>query len=237
MLRRGNPPNPQFDFGILFTTLTSLSIIFAYLTSAWIIEIAPTTGSTAVITVPAVIASAWLASVGWAYTNFRATISERRARTLNMLFDIRHSAIWTQHADRVREALIATFDNTKPVCLTEEGLKTFFEHNSVWDRTSPYVSLIYKLNHYEFLALGAKLGNLDPHLIERSQKNVIMRDYELFYCFIRRMSGAENSENKVTETGLEHLIWLVNWFYRPRIRQKSPQVDLIKNPNWYDLKK
>ncbi|QIG92145.1 MULTISPECIES: DUF4760 domain-containing protein [unclassified Bradyrhizobium] len=155
-----------------------VSIIFATLALPLIL---PYTNSESGI---AVVVSAYLASIGWLYTNHNNIKNQRKAHTMSVLIQLRNSAEYQKH----RLNIFSKFPLGTPVKDGDlEQLKKEHANQASFSNgaTSTMDSMVYVLNYFEFISIGVKTEDLDGAMIELSLRGIFVNWYNHLLPVIR----------------------------------------------------
>lgn len=134
-------------------------------------------------------AVAFLAVIGWLFTNYISAKNSIRQHTVATLTQIRLSTEYIKHTHR----LVNKYQKSKID-------SAFYEFLQRFDKDAA-VSVTYFLNTLEFIAAGIRLGDFDETLIKNSQKSVFVSAFNIFGDFMK-------DKNTEIETTYEHLFAL-----------------------------
>jgi hypothetical protein len=124
----------------------------------------------------AVVGSAYLASIGWLYTNHNNIKNQRKAHTMSVLIQLRNSAEYQKH----RMNVFSKFPLGTPVKDSDLAqIKKDHANQASFgnDKTSAMDSMIYVLNYFEFISIGVKTEDLDGTMIELSLRGIFVNWY------------------------------------------------------------
>lgn len=173
-----------------------------------------------------VLLATFFAVAGWVTTNTNASIHQRKQHSLRVLFEMRHSTLYQGYVECIEQLVTevgrdraADQPGSAPAAVDtltlEETRRTYVERVHGEAQTRAYVDAIdYILNHYEFIALSVRNGDLDPHFVRKSQAGQIIRTYKLFEVWIETYAGVRTIHGKryATTRIYEHFLWLIGWY-------------------------
>ena len=194
--------------------------------SGWVANPAGVDGAPDSLLNPVLLAT-FFAVAGWVTTNTNASIHQRKQHSLRVLFEMRHSTLYQGYTELI-EQLVAEVRQTRAkadgssVDTVTVGALTLAETRLGYKKpvcggveTGQYEDAIdYILNHFEFIALSVRNGDLDPHFVRKSQAGLIIRTYKLFEVWIETYAGVKTIHAKryATNRVYEHFLWLINWY-------------------------
>ena len=131
----------------------------------------------------AVVGSAYLASIGWLYTNHNNVKNQRKAHTMSVLIQLRNSTEYQKH----RLNVFSKFPVGTPVKEEDLGqLKKDQADKASYgeNKTSVMDSMAFVLNYFEFISIGVKTEDLDGTMIELSLRGIFVNWYSHLLPFI-----------------------------------------------------
>jgi hypothetical protein len=124
----------------------------------------------------AIVVSAYLASIGWLYTNHNNIKNQRKSHTMSVLIQLRNSAEYQKHRINVfsKFPMGAAVKETDLAALKRErGDPASYGS----DKNATLDSMIYILNYFEFISIGVKTEDLDGTMIELSLRGIFVNWY------------------------------------------------------------
>jgi len=223
LARADRPISPGFRAFLLLTFVAS-SLFFLDRTG-WVVDGQDT--DAARTTIHPVLLATFFAVSGWVATNTIASIHQRKQHSLRVLFEMRHSTLYQGYTERI-ERLVEAVQVKRAEAAPDDpadvtaGAITLAESRLTYERPVPggvetckYEDAIdYILNHFEFIALSVRNGDLDPHFVRKSQAGLIIRTYTLFERWIEVYARVEVIHGKRYATAriYEHFLWLIDWY-------------------------
>ena len=134
--------------------------------------------------------AAFLATLGWIYTNYVNVLNLRRSHTMNVLIQMRNSAEFQRH----RLNVSTRFPIGKPVTQGDvASLKQERADPSAYkDNKIPVMdSIVYLLNYYEFISVGVRTLDLDEHMIELTLRSILVT----YFAHVSPIIDDRRSEN------------------------------------------
>lgn len=145
--------------------------------------------------IPAILAAAILATVGWIYTARKSRMLMRRQHTFNALLQASFDERFQTSLDNIR-------DHIRAGCFPDLNLA---------DNETLKRDVVFLLNHYEFLAAGIRLGDISEKLLKDSERGTIISLFKTSEPFILAVK-----DNRKRMTTFEHIEWLYErWHEKP----------------------
>ena len=218
------PVSPGFRAFLLMVVVAAS--LFCLDRSGWVANPAGVEGAPDSLLNPVLLAT-FFAVAGWVTTNTNASIHQRKQHSLRVLFEMRHSTLYQGYTELI-EQLVAEVRKArakaqqKPASSIGVGALSLAETRLSYEKpvcggveTGQYEDAIdYILNHFEFIALSVRNGDLDPHFVRKSQAGLIIRTYKLFEVWIETYAGVKRIHGKryATNRIYEHFLWLIGWY-------------------------
>jgi hypothetical protein len=121
----------------------------------------------------AIVVSAYLASVGWLYTNHNNIKNQRKSHTMSVLIQLRNSAEYQKHRVNVFSQFpMGTAVKDSDLVKLQEDRANPASYGA--DKTPIMDSMIYILNYFEFISIGVKTEDLDGTMIELSLRAIFV---------------------------------------------------------------
>jgi uncharacterized protein DUF4760 len=187
LLRRYKKQAKLNSRDILWLSITAVSIIVA---GSLIFFVRTETGV-------AILLAAYLATMGWLYTNYMNSIIQRKAHTMNVLIQQRNSTEF----NRNRSLVLAKFPFGRRVTTNDLAeLKRERADATAYtpDKVPTLDSAYYIANYLEFISVGVLNGDLDDTLIERTFRGIFVNWFEhlqpVIYDAQVESSGVKNEK-------------------------------------------
>ncbi len=236
--RADRPPAPAFRAGMILLAFGSVLL----LTSVGIETLDAREGRLAPRSDHyAFLMGAFLAVTGWVATNTINTVNQRKQHTLKILFEMRHSQIYQDHIHTL-QVLTRTYKAyDRP--LTCKEIETRPDGAGGFAPCPEQINAVdFILNHFEFIALGVRNGDLDPHFVRKSLAGQILGTYPRFEAWIEAYARAEPAKGRryATLRTYENFLWLIGWYaelfpdrgFQTAIRPRSAYLRDIKGVLW-----
>jgi hypothetical protein len=142
----------------------------------------------------AILVGAYLASLGWIYTNYMTARIQRKAHTMNVLIQLRNSNDFNKH----KNAVLARFPLGRPVNKTDMAALNDqrMDANAYGPDKVPLLDSAYFVaNYYEFISVGVVDGDLDATMIEHTMRGIFIRWFDHIQPIIY---GAQTEDNGAT---------------------------------------
>ena len=236
--RADRPPAPAFRAGMILLAFGSVLL----LTSVAIATLEAGDGPQGSQgDLYAFLIGAFLAVTGWVATNTINTVNQRKQHTLKILFEMRHSQIYQDHIHSL-QALTRTYQAYNRA-LTCEEIETRPDETEGRVPSPEQINAVdFILNHFEFIALGVRNGDLDPHFVRKSLAGQILGTYTRFECWIETYAEATTVQGRryATLRTYENFLWLIAWYaelfpdrgYHTAIRPRSAYLREIEGVLW-----
>jgi hypothetical protein len=119
------------------------------------------------------ITAAYLASIGWLYTNYTNTINQRKAHTMNILLQMRNSAEFQKHRQRLAARIVPIEEADLAGLNAEKKNPDSYKNGNL-----PLLdSVVYIGNYYEFVSVGVESGDLDEAMIFLTLRAIFVTFY------------------------------------------------------------
>lgn len=155
------------------------------------------------------------ATVGWLYGARRNRNLSRKQHTFNALLQASFN-------DRYHKELGVMRPHFRKGVLPD--IKKRDEEDTLRD------SLVFILNHYEFLAAGIRNGDISEKLLRDSERGTVIKIFEVSHKYI-----ATVREERNRATHFEHLEWLfVRWKEKPPSLLQCVVERVLARPLYHD---
>lgn len=119
------------------------------------------------------------ALTGWMVSAWVTLRNSTKQHTFNIWLQTRCSAKYMEHAEIINKLY---FNRKDGYVLTIDDLEKP-------DFKNIEQSFVYVLNHYEFVAVGIRSGDLDEDIIRQAMRGIVVGLYEYASAYIKRMQG------------------------------------------------
>jgi hypothetical protein len=114
------------------------------------------------------------ALIGWMFSSWVTLRNSIKQHTFNIWLQTRCSAKYMEHAEAMNRLY---FSRGKKVGLSKNDLNS----ESFKDLEQ---SLVYILNHYEFVAVGIRFGDLDEEILKQTMRGIVVSLYQYVELYI-----------------------------------------------------
>lgn len=165
------------------------------------------------------------ASVGWIVSAWVTLLNTIKQHTINTLLQMRMSEVFIKNSTKVNARYLSS--DGVYVLQREE-----IEKKSV---QACIPELLYVLNYLEFIASAIKCGDLDENLMRQSLRGMFCSTYEASKNLIEKLREPDSNKNGLVNSKIyEHIIWLYNFWYNPKLQRKILiRQNLLENDKYH----